>query len=63
MGRLFNQGPISAQVIPKTQKIALDTSLLSTQHYKCYTGTIHSMTLFSMRYKGTVSDYFRRKKR
>ena len=27
-------GPITDQVIPKTQKIVLDTSLLNTQHYK-----------------------------
>ena len=37
--RVFANGPgdlgsIPGQVIPKTQKIVLDTSLLNTQHYK-----------------------------
>ena len=27
-------GSISSRVIPKTQKMVLDTSLLNTQHYK-----------------------------
>ena len=31
---LRDQGSISGRVIPKTQKIALDASLLNTQHYK-----------------------------
>ena len=30
----MNQGSIPGRVIPKTQKIILDTSLLKTQHYK-----------------------------
>ena len=39
MVRVFSNGPgdlgsISGRVIPKTQKIVLDTSLLNTQHYK-----------------------------
>ena len=29
-----NWGSISGRVIPKTQKVVLDTSLLNTQHYK-----------------------------
>ena len=38
-GRVFTNGPgdrgwISGRVIPKTQKVVLDTFLLSTQHYK-----------------------------
>ena len=40
-GRVFTNGPgdpgsISGQVIPKTQKMVLDTSLLNTQHYKVH---------------------------
>ena len=31
---LGDRGSISGWVIPKTQKMVLDTSLLSTQHYK-----------------------------
>ena len=31
---LGDQGSIPGQVIPKTQKMVLDTALLSTQHYK-----------------------------
>ena len=39
MSRVFaydpgDQGSISGRVIPKTQKMVLDTSLLNTQHYK-----------------------------
>ena len=39
MSRVFangagDQGSIPDQVIPKTQKMVLDTSLLNTQHYK-----------------------------
>ena len=39
VGRMFadslgDQGSIPYQVIPKTQKIVLDTSLLYTQHHK-----------------------------
>ena len=39
MSRVFANGPgdqgsISGWVIPKTQKIVLDTALLNTQHYK-----------------------------
>ena len=39
VGRVFANGPgdralISGRVIPKTQKIVHDTSLLNTQHYK-----------------------------
>ena len=39
MGRVFANGPgdrgsIPGQVIPKTLKMVLDTSLLNTQHYK-----------------------------
>ena len=38
MSRVFANGPgdqgsIPGQVIPKTQKMVLDVSLLSTQHY------------------------------
>ena len=37
--RVFSNGPgnsgsIPGQVIPKTQKMVIDTSLLNTQHYK-----------------------------
>ena len=39
MVRVFTNGPgdlysIAGRVIPKTQKMVLDASLLSTQHYK-----------------------------
>ena len=39
MSRVFANGPIDqasipGQVIPKTQKIVLDSTLLDTQHYK-----------------------------
>ena len=39
MSRVFNNGPgdrglITGRVIPKTQKMVLDTTLLNTQHYK-----------------------------
>ena len=39
MSRVFTNGPedqgsISGQVIPKTQKMVLDAVLFSTQHYK-----------------------------
>ena len=39
MGRVFADGPrdrgsISGRVIPKTQKMVLDATLLNTQHYK-----------------------------
>ena len=39
MSRVFANGPgdqgsIPGQVIPKTQKMVLDATLLSTQHYK-----------------------------
>ena len=39
MSRVFangpgNQGSIPGRIIPKTQKIILDASLPSTQHYK-----------------------------
>ena len=39
MGRVFTNDPedlssIPGQVIPKTLKMVLDTSLLNTQHYK-----------------------------
>ena len=39
VGRVFANGPgnrdsISGRVTPKTQEIALDTSLLNTQYYK-----------------------------
>ena len=39
MNRVFSNGPgdrdlIPGRVIPKTQKIVLDTALLNTQHYK-----------------------------
>ena len=41
MSRVFANGPgdqgsIPGQVIPNTQKMVLDTSLLNTQHYKVY---------------------------
>ena len=31
---MIDSGSIPGQVIPKTQKIALDATLLNTQHYK-----------------------------
>ena len=31
-----DQGSIPGQVIPKTQKMVLDDSLLNTQHYKVW---------------------------
>ena len=31
---LGDQGSISGQVIPNTQKMVLDTALLNAQHYK-----------------------------
>ena len=39
MSRVFangpgDQGPIPGRVIPKTRKMALDSALLNTQHYK-----------------------------
>ena len=39
MSRVFatspgERGSIAGQVAPKTQKVVLDTSLLSTQHYE-----------------------------
>ena len=39
MGRVFTNGPgdqssIPGRVIPKTQKMVLDATLLNTQHYK-----------------------------
>ena len=39
MNRMFTNGPgdrgsIPGQVIPKTQKMVLDTALVSTQYYK-----------------------------
>ena len=39
MSRVFANGPedqgsIPSRVIPKTQKMVLDTTLLNTQHYK-----------------------------
>ena len=39
MGRVFVNGPgdwglIPGRVIPKTQKMVFDASLLNTQHYK-----------------------------
>ena len=41
MVRVFANGPedlgsIPGRVIPKTQKMVLDTSLLNTQHYKVW---------------------------
>ena len=41
-GRVFANGPgdqglIPGQVIPKIQKMVLDTTLLNTQHYKVWT--------------------------
>ena len=46
MGRVFTSGPIDpgsipGRVIPKTQKMVLDTGLLNTQHYKvCFKGKV-----------------------
>ena len=46
MGRVFANGPgdlgsISGQVIPKTFKMVLDTSLLNTQQYQvCIKGKV-----------------------
>ena len=46
MVRVFANGPgdlgsIPARVIPKTQKIVLNASLLNTQHYKiCIEGKV-----------------------
>ena len=39
VGRVFTNGPgdqgsVSGQVIPKTQKMVLDASLFNSQHYK-----------------------------
>ena len=39
IGRVFANGPgkwasVTGQVIPKSQKMVLDTSLFNTQHYK-----------------------------
>ena len=31
-----DRGSLSGQVIPKTEKMVLDASLLNTQHYKLY---------------------------
>ena len=45
-GRVFANGPgdwgsISGRVIPKTQKVVLDNSLLNTQNYKvCFKGKV-----------------------
>ena len=41
VGRVFTNGPrdlssIPGQVIPKTQKMIVDTALLNTQHYKVW---------------------------
>ena len=41
MSRVFTNGPrdrgsIPGQVIPKTQKVVLDATLLNTQHYKVW---------------------------
>ena len=41
MDRVFGNGPgdrgtIPGRIIPKTQKMLLDASLLNTQHYKVY---------------------------
>ena len=41
MGRVFANGPVDrgsipAQVIPKTQKMVLDATLLNTQRYKIW---------------------------
>ena len=41
MNRVFtnglgDQGSIPGQVIPKTQKMVLDATLLNTQHYKVH---------------------------
>ena len=52
MVRAFINGPgdrgsISGQVIPKTQKMILDASLLKTQHYK-------------VRIKGKVGQFWER---
>ena len=46
MGRVFangsgDQGSIPGWVIPKTQKMVLDTSLLNSRHYKaCIKGKV-----------------------
>ena len=46
LGRVFTNGPgdrgsIPGQVIPKTQKMVLDTPWLKTQHYKvCIKGKV-----------------------
>ena len=34
MSRVFAKGSIPGQVIPKTQKMVLDATLLNTQHFK-----------------------------
>ena len=41
MGRVFTngleeRGSVQGQVIPKTQKMALDAALLNAQHYKVW---------------------------
>ena len=46
MSRMFANGPgaqgsIPGRVIPKTQKMVLDSALLNTQHYKiCIKGKV-----------------------
>ena len=38
---LEDQGSISGRIIPKTQKVVLDISLLNTRHYKvCFKGKV-----------------------
>ena len=34
MSRIFTNGSIPGRVIPKTQKMVLDETLLNTQHYQ-----------------------------
>ena len=34
MVRVFANGPVDLGLIPKTQKMELDATLLNTQHYK-----------------------------
>ena len=41
---MLTRGSISRRVIPKTQKMVLDTSLLNTQHYKeCMKGKVEQL--------------------
>ena len=63
MFRVFANGPgdsdsIPGGVIPKTQKMVFDTSLLNTQHFKVWikiSGAIHLKELHPLLYPGIVA--------